>query len=381
MKILIIDSLYPPLLEELGFLKEPINGETYEKLTGELDIRRYGSGAMLANELNSLGNECQVVYANSYKPQLAWASTHELNIRTHKILWKYWQHISRLPVFGPLAHRQSALTKILIAQIENLEPDVIYSLNINLLDSKTVHQIKALGVFTVAQHASPIPPKKFFSGYDHIFSAHPGQVSYFQQKSLSSSYLPLAFDVEQYRLVESEGWPVRKREITFVGTFGRHQKNTGPLMSAVAKKFPTFDIFTLSGKAVLKKFGLLNNLRGNAWGRRMHEVFAESQIVINRHGPIARGYSVNYRMFEATGMGALLITENSKNIGELFEPGKEALTYSSIDDLLTKIDFALANPDVLHKIAKAGQQKTLRNHTFANRAIEIQDFLKSKLGT
>jgi spore maturation protein CgeB len=86
-------------------------------------------------------------------------------------------------------------------------------------------------------------------------------------------------------------------------------------------------------------------------------------------------------MFEATGMGALLIKEGSKNIGELFEPGKEALTYSSIDDLLTKIDFALANPDVLHKIAKAGQQKTLRNHTFANRAIEIQDFLKSKLGT
>jgi hypothetical protein len=269
---------------------------------------------------------------------------------------------------------------ILLSQISEYKPDVIYSLNMNLMDSKTLKKIKSLGVVPIAQHASPIPPKVFFSDYDHIFSAHPGQVVHFQKQAISSSHLPLAFDLEQFQRMELKGWPERSREITFVGTFGRHQKNTGPLMSAIAKKFPGFELFTLSSKSVLKKFGVMANWRGNAWGTRMYEVLAESQIVVNRHGPISQGYSVNYRMFEATGMGALLLTEESLNIAELFEPNREVLTYSSVEDLLEKIDFALANPDALRSIAKAGQQKTLDTHTFANRARAVHNLLERKLG-
>ncbi len=380
MKILIIDSLYPPLLEELGYLKEPASGEVYEVLTKELDGHKYGSGAMLAQELINLGNHSEVVYANSFRSQLTWARSRGLKLKTHRILWKYWQHISRLPVLGLLLHRKSALMGILLSQISEYKPDVIYSLNMNLMDSKTLKRIKSLGVVPIAQHASPIPPKVFFSDYDHIFSAHPGQVVYFQKQAISSSHLPLAFDLEQFQRMELKGWPERSREITFVGTFGRHQKNTGPLMSAIAKKFPGFELFTLSSKSVLKKFGLMSNWRGNAWGRSMYEVLAESKIVINRHGPIAQGYSVNYRMFEATGMGALLLTEESLNIAELFEPNREILTYSSVEDLAEKIDFALANPDALRSIAKAGQQKTLGTHTFANRARAVHNLLERKLG-
>ena len=380
MKILIIDSLYPPLLENLGYMQEPVNGESYEDLTRDLDGHKYGSGAMLAQELENLGNNCQVVYANSLKSQLAWARSHGIKVKTHRILWKYWQHISRLPVLGGPVHRKSALTKVLISQIHNFKPDVIYSLNMNLMDSKTLRRVKASGIFAVGQHASPIPPKQFFLDYDHIFSAHPVQVAYFQKQSLSSSHLPLAFDLEQFERMELNGWPVRTRSLTFVGTFGRHQKNTGPLMRAVAKKYPSFELFTLASKSVLQKFGLLSNLRGSAWGKRMYEVLAESQIVINRHGPIAQGYSVNYRMFEATGMGALLLTEESKNIAELFEPNKEVLTYSGVDDLLAKLKFAMENPNTLREIAKAGQQKTLNAHTFANRALTINSHLQSRLG-
>jgi hypothetical protein len=381
MKILVIDSLYPPLLEELGYLKEPATGELYEALSKDLDGHKYGSGAMLAQELVHLGNHCEVVYANSFKSQLAWARSRGLKLKTHRILWKYWQHISRLPVLGLFLHRKSALMGILLSQISEFMPDVIYSLNMNLMDSKTLRNTKSSGIFSIAQHASPIPPKVFFSGYDHIFSAHPRQVDYFQKQVISSSHLPLAFDLEQFQRMELTGWPSRSRQITFVGTFGRHQKNTGPLMSAIAKRFPGFELFTLSSKSALKKFGVMVNWRGNAWGRRMYEVLAESQIVINRHGPIAQGYSVNYRMFEATGMGALLLTEESLNIAELFEPNREILTYSSVEDLLEKIDFALANPDALRSIAKAGQQKTLGTHTFANRARAVHTLLESKLGT
>jgi spore maturation protein CgeB len=42
----------------------------------------------------------------------------------------------------------------------------------------------------------------------------------------------------------------------------------------------------------------------------MFKILARSKIVINRHGTIAGNYAVNMRMYEATGSGAMLVTEN-----------------------------------------------------------------------
>ena len=54
-------------------------------------------------------------------------------------------------------------------------------------------------------------------------------------------------------------------------------------------------------------------------------VLAESRIVVNRHIDVAEGHANNMRLFEATGAGALLVTEAAPNLGELFEPGREVV--------------------------------------------------------
>ena len=61
---------------------------------------------------------------------------------------------------------------------------------------------------------------------------------------------------------------------------------------------------------------------GQAWGRQMYQVLLRSKIVLNHHGDIAP-YANNLRLFEATGMGALLLTDWKENLEEMFEPGKE----------------------------------------------------------
>jgi hypothetical protein len=171
--------------------------------------------------------------------------------------------------------------------------------------------------------------------------------------------------------VKKAGWPVRKRDVTFVGTFGRHQKNTAPLLKALAQEIPTLEIFSFASKKKLRRYGLDQFLRGKAWGRDMYRILAESKIVINRHGKVADGYSVNFRMFEATGMGALLVTERGKNIVDLFTPGKEVLTYKSVEEAVRVTKEALRNLNMLSEVAKAGQQRTLKDHTFAKRAHEM----------
>jgi spore maturation protein CgeB len=111
----------------------------------------------------------------------------------------------------------------------------------------------------------------------------------------------------------------------------------------------------------------------------MLRILSESKVVINRHGEVADGYSVNFRLFEGTGMGALVLTERSKNLSDLFAPEAEVLQYSSPAEAARIAKEALENFDEYSRIAKAGQRKTLSEHTYANRAVDLDIELRALL--
>jgi spore maturation protein CgeB len=110
----------------------------------------------------------------------------------------------------------------------------------------------------------------------------------------------------------------------------------------------------------------------------MYRVLARSRIVVNRHGDIAEGFANNMRLFEATGMGALLLTEEATNLGELFVPGQEVETYADADELVAKIRALLADEDRRAAIAAAGQRRTLDDHTYARRMVELDQILRER---
>lgn len=377
MKILFLDTIYPSILEDKGFFDVPEKGDSYLNLALNLDDQKFSAGSMYRAGLVALSNQVEVIYVNSRKLQLLWDGTLDSGRLSPKFSWKYWQLISRIPLLSNFLHDRSIKAKIVMKQIKVLAPDVVYCLNVNFLSNRLIKQIKEMGVAVVGQIASPLPPLRFYKSYDHIFSAHPGQVEHFRKAGVSSSWLPLAFDDAQREVFDQSGWPERTRDVTFVGTFGRHQRNTGPLLKAISKEIPTLQIFTLSKLKQLKRFGLVSFFRGRAWGTEMYKILAESKIVINRHGPVADGHSVNFRMFEATGMGALLVTEKGKNTSDLFEPGKEVLIYTSVADAVQVVKTALANFDRYESVAAAGQVRTLTEHTYHQRALEIDQVLRN----
>ena len=116
---------------------------------------------------------------------------------------------------------------------------------------------------------------------------------------------------------------------------------------------------------------------GEAWGADMYRVLSEARIVINRHGSIASPYAVNMRMFEATGMGALLLTDNGEHLGDLFEPGAEAVSYDSARRLVDQLTYYLRNESERAEIAAAGQKRTLRDHTYWQRMRELVELLEA----
>lgn len=97
------------------------------------------------------------------------------------------------------------------------------------------------------------------------------------------------------------------------------------------------------------------------------------------HGEIAKSCAGNQRLFEATGLGSCLVTDWKDNISDLFEPEREVITYKSLDECITKIKWLLNNPSEAEKIGKAGQVRTLRDHTIENRVNRINELLINEL--
>ena len=85
------------------------------------------------------------------------------------------------------------------------------------------------------------------------------------------------------------------------------------------------------------------------------------------------------RLFEATGVGACLLTDSKENLGELFEPDAEVVAYRDADECVEKVRYLLGHESRRREIAAAGQRCTLRNHTFASRAALIDAVIREEL--
>jgi hypothetical protein len=83
------------------------------------------------------------------------------------------------------------------------------------------------------------------------------------------------------------------------------------------------------------------------------------------------------RLFEATGLGSCLVTDTGPNMSEIFEEGKEIITYTTKEDAAEKIKYLLDNQEKISEIAEAGKQRTFRCHLAINRAHEFNDIITS----
>lgn len=107
-------------------------------------------------------------------------------------------------------------------------------------------------------------------------------------------------------------------------------------------------------------------------GRDKHRVFRYSKAVLNNLH-IAEVGSVNFRMFDAASAGGLIVTDHLPQVSEFFEPGKEVLTYRSIDELVTIL--RAITPDERERIGSAAQARVQRDHTMKQRLRTLLDDL------
>jgi spore maturation protein CgeB len=107
------------------------------------------------------------------------------------------------------------------------------------------------------------------------------------------------------------------------------------------------------------------------FGLDMFRILARSKVTLNSHIDAAEDYAGNARLYEATGVGSLLITDWKKNLPELFDPGKEVVAYHTPEECVEMICYYLEHEKERRAIAEAGQKRTLRDHTYRQRTLEL----------
>lgn len=115
---------------------------------------------------------------------------------------------------------------------------------------------------------------------------------------------------------------------------------------------------------------------GAVHGLPMYRFFGESLVTFNVHIDNARNVASNMRLFEASGMGACLLTDGADGMQDYFEPDKEVVLYETPAEAVEKGRWLLDNPEKARDIGEAGFQRTLRDHTFEKRIPLLESFLR-----
>lgn len=80
---------------------------------------------------------------------------------------------------------------------------------------------------------------------------------------------------------------------------------------------------------------------------------------------------INYRTFETTGCGTFLLTNYTPGLEKLFDIGKEIVVYNDLNDLDNKVKYYLENEEERKKIAKAGYERSKKDHTYFERSKKL----------
>ena len=360
LKILFIETFYPDAAVE------------------QLRTRNLGNFApndvrhnFFVEGLQGLGHEVRRIILN-VEPLLSRDTSISNNLRTSKRLMRVRNLSSRVPFAGQKSHGSPEI--LCLQQLASEESyDIVLNANLNAISSQTLSTIfprsKIVGLI-----ASPLPKRSFLSKYDLVFSSLPPLVDDLERLGIQGKLLLGSFDPANYSYA-IRPWVDRDIDICFVGSIGVHHLKTLWLLRAVAKCQAELQIYTSANPLLLSLFGLRKNLRGKAYGREMFEILGRTKICINRHAWFARGYSNNMRIFEAIGMGAVLVTEASPNLSRILE-SSEVSTYKSSKDIAGVVDELMEDEVQAEQIALKGRAAFLDRHNSTIRAKQMSDHLK-----
>jgi glycosyltransferase involved in cell wall biosynthesis len=354
LRILIADTVYDEFLRTHYRSQPGLEEAPYAHQWRVLMDTFFGTADSYSHFLGLLGHEAHEVVVNCGPLQSAWAAERRMRLGRARLLRRRnWRHA------------------VLLEQARAFEPDVVYVQNLRALPPDVLRALRKRTRMLAGQVASELPPPESLRLFQLVLTSFPHYVPRLRALGVDAEYLRIGFDP---RVLERLGRSGPRAGVVFVGSLRRGRHGANELLARAAERVPVdFHGYGVEewpdGSIVRARY------RGEAWGLDMYRVLAGAQIALNRHIDAAEDSANNMRLYEATGVGTLLVTDAKENLRDLFEPGREVLTYTDEDELVEAVRRILSDDDERNAIARAGQERTLREHTYAQRMRELAEIL------
>ncbi|MBI5261280.1 MAG: glycosyltransferase [Bradyrhizobium sp.] len=386
MRVLILNSDYPRFLAWLYQRAPGLQNASYAEQMVARNASLFGVADFYSRSFTALGHPAADIHVNNPLLQSAWARERGMAIElpppgvsTRHALpgWLQRAVAPFKPMLRPLARKVGLSPRldvqseqILLAQIEEFKPDLVLNQDLFHIDTRLVRRIKGIGRPILVGQVGIEPSRgEDWTVYNLMISQLLRIVQSFRSAGVRAEVVHLAFAPAVLdTLPEMAAAP--NIDVSFVGTVSSDHQQRTALLEAVAERY-RLKLWGNLDPSLPPSSPLHRCFQGEVWGKAMYEVLRRSRITLNSHIDLARREAGNARLFEATGVGAFLLTDFKENLHTLFEPNSEVAAWRSIDECLAMIDRYLKDEDSRAAIAAAGQARTLKSHTFESRVREI----------
>lgn len=335
----------------------------------------YGTSDFYSKNLRKHGHEAvDIIYNHEYM-QKQWAKENHPLINLLFIISRVAYVDKMLSLMGAKSIKRRWLDAILSKQIQTFKPDIIYCMALESISSGFFNRIKRKYPYVqmvIGQHAAPLTKNmQDLSSYNLILSTVPALVQHFRNKGVKSEYFKLGFEPSVLKHVKVQKI---KDDVVFIGSLSyATRKERTCLIDVLSSRLSNIKIYGNMDSTISKDSPIRKKNHNKLFGAYMYQKLLNSKIAINCHfhTEIYGNFACNMRLYEVTGVGSLLITDNIPNISNLFIPGKEVVVYDSPEDCIKKIKYYLNHEKERNRIAKAGQRRTQREHAYYSRMKEL----------
>lgn len=388
MRILVINTDYPAFLKQHYGANPALETSSFSSQMAARNASFFGVFDAYSKGFEDSGHEAWEVHANNgllQRQYMIEQGRHPPVVpkerRQGPIEWRVRRVLRRIfirkldPLRSPFEISPWVLADMLQSQVEDYRPDVILNHAVSEVGSKLLLRMKPYTKLIVGQIASPRPKNETYEAYDLMISSLPNFVEYYRKLGISAQLSRLGFD---QRVLAAVGTRTRDVDVSFVGSLSPAHPKRARLIEWLAGK-TRLDVWGNGINQFPTNSPINRHYHGEVWGIDMFAALARSKITINNHIGIAENYANNMRLYEATGMGCLMLTDRKSNITDMFEPGREIVCYDSPEECLELIRYYLDNETERARIAAAGQQRTLREHSYTRRTAELLDLFQFHL--
>lgn len=370
MKFLIVNMDYPKFLRSLYAKHAALEKRSYDEQMRVRMASLFGVADFYSRNLRTLGHDAWDVHANNEYMQRAWARENGITLSINPLRRFHIQR-QRFPWLA-LTRNPRWMYEVLAAQVKHYRPDVLLNQTMVEIGCGFLKEVKPHIRLLVGQHpAISLSARNDFSCYDLVVSSFPPTIDYFREKGIPAELNQLAFEPNVLSFLANQEKTV---DISFIGSFLRLHRNRIELLDAICRHFPMTRIWGPTIKDTPATSLIQSCYEGQAWGLDMYQKLRNSKITLNHHGDIPP-YANNMRLFEATGVGTLLVTDWKQNLHQIFEPGKEVVAYRSAEECVELLRYYLENEEERETIASAGQRRTLGEHSYYQRMKELVEIV------